>query len=417
MLAKQAREFVNVELFAYSLSVAVLHRDDCKGIQLPSIQEIFLDRFVPFNTIYNAFRAVQGGQKEGIMVKSAHTGNILGPEYKLAYYREDIGINAHHWHWHLVYPSCWRPEVMGKKKDRKGELFFYMHQQMVARYDSERLANGMQRMKPFHNWDEEMEGYAPHLTSLVDGQHYGVRPSGMKMSDIKDVGLQDMVRWRDRFMDAVNLGCVIDKNGQMEALTPETGIDVLGALVESSHESINKAYYGSLHNWGHVIMASAHDPDGRYQENPGVMCDTATALRDPIFYRWHKWMDDMFQAYKNTLPEYNKTQLAFPKVAVKNVTVNATIPNVITTFWKEAELEMTEGINFGKPGSVKCKYEHIAHEPFTYIIQVDNQNLASKQATCRVFMAAKHDELGNEIPLDQQRRMMIELDKFRVDSK
>lgn len=123
----------------------------------------------------------------------------------------------------------------------------------------------MQRMKPFHNWDEPMEGYAPHLTSLVDGQHYGVRPSGMKMSDVKDVDIQDMMRWRTRFMAAVNLGFVIDKKGNRHDLDTENGIDVLGALVESSYDSINPAYYGSLHNWGHVIMASAHDPDGRYK--------------------------------------------------------------------------------------------------------------------------------------------------------
>nr|CCA94913.1 hemocyanin subunit 1 [Endeis spinosa] len=416
-LSQQARSFVNVELFAYSLSVAILHRDDCKGIQLPSIQEIFPDRFVPFETIYNAFRVAQGGGggKDGILVKIAHTGNILDPEYKLAYYREDLGINGHHWHWHLVYPASWRSEVMGKKKDRKGELFFYMHQQMVARYDQERLANGMQRMKPFHNWDEPMEGYAPHLTSLVDGQHYGVRPTGMKMSDVKDVDIQDMMRWRDRFMDAVNLGYVIDRKGQRVDLTTETGIDVLGALVESSYDSINAAYYGSLHNWGHVIMASAHDPDGRYQENPGVMCDTSTALRDPIFYRWHKWMDEMFQTYKSTLPSYSKTQLMFPSVKVNNVTLNASIPNVVGTFWKTAELEMSEGINFGKKGSVKCQYQHIDHEPFSYLIEVDNANFKSKHATVRIFMAAKHDELGNEIPLDDQRRMMIELDKFKAE--
>ncbi|KAG1679922.1 Hemocyanin AA6 chain [Nymphon striatum] len=410
-LAQQARGFVNVELFAYSVSVAILHRDDCKGIQLPRIQEIFPDRFVPFETIYNGFRIVQSGAGKGnepITIKIAHTGNVLDPEYKLAYYREDLGINGHHWHWHLVYPASWRSEVMGKKKDRKGELFFYMHQQMVARYDQERLAHGMQRMKPFHNWDEPMEGYAPHLTSLVDGQHYGVRPGGLKMSDVKDVDIQDMVRWRDRFMDAVNLGYRID-------LDPETGIDVLGALVESSYDSINPAYYGSLHNWGHVIMASAHDPDGRYQENPGVMCDTSTALRDPIFYRWHKWMDDMFQNYKFTLPKYTKTQLSFPTVTVKNVTVNASIPNIITTFWKTAELEMSEGINFGKSRSVKCQYQHIDHEPFTYVIDVENSNFSTKQATVRIFMAAKHDELGNDIPLDEQRRLMIELDKFKVD--
>lgn len=145
------------------------------------------------------------------------------------------------------------------------------------------------------------------------------------------------------------------------------------------------------------------------------MCDTSTALRDPIFYRWHKWMDEMFQTYKATLPVYSKTQLTFPSVSVKNVTVNATTPNIINTSWKTAQLEMSSGINFGKVGSVKCQYNHIDHEKFSYAIDVENSNFATKQATVRIFLAAKHDELGNDIPLDEQRRLMIELDKFKTD--
>lgn len=34
------------------------------------------------------------------------------------------------------------------------------------------------------------------------------------------------------------------------------------------------------------------------------MGDSATAMRDPIFYRWHATIDDMFQEHKSTLPPY-----------------------------------------------------------------------------------------------------------------
>ena len=40
----------------------------------------------------------------------------------------------------------------GKTKDRQGELFYYMHQQMLARYDTERLAVGLMRVEPYSNW-------------------------------------------------------------------------------------------------------------------------------------------------------------------------------------------------------------------------------------------------------------------------
>lgn len=36
------------------------------------------------------------------------------------------------------------------------------------------------------------------------------------------------------------------------------------------------------------------------------MADVATAMRDPIFYRWHAYIDEIFQEYKATLPAYNE---------------------------------------------------------------------------------------------------------------
>lgn len=34
------------------------------------------------------------------------------------------------------------------------------------------------------------------------------------------------------------------------------------------------------------------------------MGDTSTALRDPAFYRWHKYLDQLFDQYKRTLGPY-----------------------------------------------------------------------------------------------------------------
>lgn len=39
------------------------------------------------------------------------------------------------------------------------------------------------------------------------------------------------------------------------------------------------------------------------------MGDPATAMRDPVFYRWHAFVDDIFQEHKNLLPRYNTQQV------------------------------------------------------------------------------------------------------------
>ena len=48
-------------------------------------------------------------------------------------------------------------------------------------------------------------------------------------------------------------------------LTPETGIDVLGDLIEATDITRNRQFYGDYHNMGHVVIAFAHDPQFRHR--------------------------------------------------------------------------------------------------------------------------------------------------------
>ena len=95
----------------------------------------------------------------------------------------NLGINSHHWHWHLVYP------IEGNtRRDRRGELFYYMHQQIIARYDIERMVNGLARVIPLHNWEEPItEAYFPKLTTSNGGILWGSRPSGLVLKVQKNM--------------------------------------------------------------------------------------------------------------------------------------------------------------------------------------------------------------------------------------
>ena len=53
------------------------------------------------------------------------------------YFRCDPGISAHHKHWHEAYmdmPGLDDMHVTGDQVYRGGELFYYMHSQMLARF-------------------------------------------------------------------------------------------------------------------------------------------------------------------------------------------------------------------------------------------------------------------------------------------
>lgn len=45
------------------------------------------------------------------------------------------------------------------------------------------------------------------------------------------------------------------------------GIDVLGNILESASISVNRDLYGDFHNFGHVFLSYAHDPDHRHLES------------------------------------------------------------------------------------------------------------------------------------------------------
>ena len=63
----------------------------------------------------------------------------------------------------------------------------------------------------------------------------------------------------------------------------------------------------------------------------------------------------------------------------------------------------------------QVKYHHLDHEPFSFIVNVENSTGSAKHATVRVFLGPKYDELGNRLEPDEQRRLMIELDKFHKE--
>lgn len=130
-MAAYVKDRLNPLLFQYSLTVATQHREDTKDLMVPSIVQNFPDRFVGA-TIFPRAREegtlVPEGERMFINIPLNYTATEREPEQRMAYFREDIGVNVHHWHWHLVYPGEGENRIINK--DRRGELFYYMHSQV-----------------------------------------------------------------------------------------------------------------------------------------------------------------------------------------------------------------------------------------------------------------------------------------------
>lgn len=84
------------------------------------------------------------------------------------------------------------------------------------------------------------------------------------------------------------------------------GIEPLANTIEASDLSINPMFYDStgIHALGHIMLGLASDPDFRFKKVTGVMSDAAVSMRDPAFYSYHLFMDNIFELHKERLPPY-----------------------------------------------------------------------------------------------------------------
>ncbi|KAH8348467.1 hypothetical protein KR084_007657 [Drosophila pseudotakahashii] len=397
-----ARDRVNPVMFNYALSVALLHRPDTRDLSLPSISECFPDRFIDSQTFSNMREECYVVQKSDSRKPSClpviYTASDLDVEHRLWYFREDIGVNLHHWHWHLVYPFEGNRSMVDK--DRRGELFYYMHQQIIARYNAERLSNHMARVQPFSNLDEPIaEGYFPKMHSSATGRPYPPRFDGTRLRDVDRpdlarVGIDDMKRWRERIFEAIHQGYVLTENNEKMVLDEVKGIDILGNMVEASDLSVNR---------------TLHLEDG------GLMNQPETAMRDPIFYRWHAFIDNLFQEHKRLLPAYSEEELSFPDIQVQGIcVVSEGQTNKLTTFWQKSDVAMSRGLDFLPRCRVSGRFTHLQHHPFTYNIKVENFSKDTRRGFVRIFLAPKFDDRNDNMVLEDQRLMMVEMDKFVI---
>lgn len=156
-----------------------------------------------------------------------------------------------------------------------------MHNQVVHRYNVERMCAGLERVRPLNNIRAIVpEAYFPKIVRSSNNRSYPARPANSLLQDVNRtetvVALSDIERWRDRVYLAIDQGFAVGANGQQISLRGPNGIDILGNIIECSSLSPNKSLYGNIHNEGHNIIAFVHDPDQRYLEEFGVMGDVTT---------------------------------------------------------------------------------------------------------------------------------------------
>lgn len=376
----------------------------------------------------------------GLRTGGIASGGALPAPDGLEWYREDPFANEHHTHWHVVYPFAGVPDPADpgrpRFKDRQGELFLYMHEQMLARYDAERRALGMARIAPRADYEAEMAvGYDPG--PLLDEQGFPARPPGVRMVDLRDQNgqvvytAQDHQKRRERIDEAIRQRSYTE----LDPPIPMTDVSLLGSTIEADGAGVHGpndalSAYGDLHNIGHGMIAGASTG------GEGVMRSPAVAIRDPVFWEWHKHIDDfyaawqhgagarpleplpvrvrdsdVFLAFADRLPSGSEPELAAwaqETFGGEHWDEAAPAPDVTTDVLETAMLGRS--LTLADRATV-VPLQHLTHRPFAYVLRLENTGDEPLPVTVRIFLVPGQDA--------EDRRSWIELDKFvhRLDQR
>jgi tyrosinase len=426
---QQARQG-DVEWVKYALRVFIAHHPEGHALSVPPLEERAPHLVVP--------------SRRPELPRKGNPGTP-GAEVWLDSFREDTGLNDHIDTWHARYPAAGYPDPAQPQRrllpERRGELFWYTHQQLLARYDTERLAFGMPRVVPLGDYASPInEGYDPQLPGFAP------RPPGLSPRGLPGYGITDHATRRDRLFTAASSGLLW--HGDSPILLES--LEQLADTAESNRGSVDgEAWadplgpYGSHHHLGHMLLACLTGPRDR-TGLPGVMASTATAARDPLFYRWHRHVNDILDAWQsNHLPPHDLSDA--PRVQIRKWLGDGTAPahqspdillcmhrdipgatspdfdgqrwgkalfggenwdspppafsvttHTLRTHMAQHPVRLPEGRELLKP--------HLDYDPFHYFLRVENLLPREQKVTVRIFLAAD--------AFAEDRRMWMELDRF-----
>jgi len=401
------------ELVDFAFTLFVTHDPRARGIEVTPLEVRAPDAVLPSPPPSGAgFAAAMPGR-----------------EPELAWFREDAKANEHHDHWHQVFFRFGTPAR--RLKDRHGEMFFFMHQQMLARYDAERRALGIDPAFALTKYDDEIgEGYDPGPGFAkrpgpgLDGR-FTPREAGGRIGAER---LAELTRMRAAFARAVEAG---ELEGGVPITSDWLGLAVEpggGTLHDGTPSPVRNDVYGNFHGTGHLAI-------GEMDAGAGVMFDTATAIRDPVFWRWHREVDNLHFEWQESLDEHRfeddapegvrvrDTVLAFrdelPELADRAAGERFGEERFGGAAWGAAagtdtlETMMCLRTLVDRSGEALLNHEtgepytlpYLDQRPFVYFHRLENESAEPREVTVRVWLAPAEDE--------ENRRAWIELDKFR----
>ncbi|XP_055620291.1 hexamerin-1.1-like [Toxorhynchites rutilus septentrionalis] len=436
-----ARFHVNEGLWIYATTVALLHRNDMAGLELPAPYEIYPNYFFNSEVIQRATQyKMQGfyGTKKvddvySVVIPANYTGWYVhtNPDQKVSYYTEDIGLNTYYYYFNADYPFWMGGKEYGLYKDRRGELYLFKHQQLLARYYLERLSNDLGAIPEFSWYKPIRTGYYPDM-HYYNGQNFPARDNYYNIYTADNYNqIDEMVDIEHRIREAIDQGYVTLQDGSHIDLTRPESVEYLGNLIQGNPDSVNNRYYKYVGHIARNLLGASMDHLDTHKVIPGVLEHYETSLRDPMFYQMYKRIMHWYWEFKNHLQHYTYDELNFPGVKIESVDVDK-----LVTYFDRFDADITnavdvevqddtniEGNNLRKTGRIthhqgegfliKARQWRLNHMPFNLKLNVYADK--AQRAVVRVYLGPKYNQYGHVYGINENRKNFVLLDVFQTE--
>jgi len=442
-----ARFHVNKQLFVYAFSVATMARQDMDGIVLPAIYEIAPFYFFGAETIQKAqFYKMHGFHNVkkvedvySVVIPSNYTGKYghVNEENLLAYYMEDVGLNSFYYYYNLDYPYWTKGDPkMPLKDDHRGMFYFFIHNQLLARYYMERLSHDLGEIPTFNYFDTMASGYHTNLR-YYNGVFFPNRDNDFNFYYEENYDdINKAVAFEHRFYEAIDTNRLhkfdhtyVDLMKTNDYEHEIMAVDMLGNLMQGNEDSVYQKYYGQYDILLRDIINHGI-PYGKDESMvPGSLMHYETSMRDPAFYEMYKRILKFYWQYVEHMGPYTDTELGFDGVKIDGVEMDklvtyydkfdSDITNVVdvetfeesksTPFQKFGRVAHHDGNDF----VIKARQYRLNHLPFNFKLNINSDK--AQKAIIKVFIGPKYDAYGHMIHLDDNYENFVELDNFLVD--
>lgn len=408
---------------------------------MPAIYEIFPHFFFNFDVIQRAQMYKQRGFYGVKKVDGAY--NLVIPanyssydvysyeDQKLSYFTEDIGLNAYYYYFNLDYPFWMNGEEYGLNKDRRGEYFFFFHQQLMARYYLERLSNEMRPVKDF-TWWTPIQSYYPNIRTYNGYPFMSRDPGHVVYQEFNHFDVDFIYSYENRLLEAIDSGLFLLQNGTYYNFSYPGGLEYLGNMVQGNPDSLNAKYY----NYMTQVFKTFGRYFGKYQPYqstvyPSVLSQPETTLRDPAYWSFMKRFLMFYYKFMHNMRPYTRNEINFDGVDIESVEMDklityfdyfdADITNAVDVEYQGSEPN-SEFRNFGRMSSyrgedfvIKARQLRLNHLPFRVNMKVHSKSAAP--AVVRIFLGAKFNEAGHVLGIHENRYTFYLLDMFKYDLK